>query len=623
MRKGLILLAIAFLTFVSAGNAFALQGGPDVYGYTWMDSNEPGGPSFSWKEIQGAPGAIEITGLADDNSVGPINMGWSFQYYWTLNNSFKFGSNGWVGFSNIGNIAHCFPTIPTAGGAGNNFIAPFMTDLNFTGTGNPGEVWYWDNGVDTLIIEWANVPWWVNTPSGFVGDNTFQLILSGVDSSITFMYKDMDPANFNDTPGCAADMVTGIENLTGNIGLQVNNESIPADSYAVKFYYPNTVTFQVPDATPNWAANADNAGQFYLAGPNASSVTLSANIKNVGNAPITSNITVNGVIAGGILNSSTIITGGLPAGDDSTVTFPNTVTFANGGNFTFNVTTNTAGGQDINPSNNSTSVEVVAVECENDTVNLGYSVGSVPDGVIVWSGGGAGSEGGGIYITPPSYPATIEAIDLFIADIDQDPLLVDSYSLVIYDDNGAPGTMLDSVFVPNTSIIENVWARIQLNGTATITSGGFYVGWYQGGSNVALGTEAVAPISRRTYEIIGGQWAPYRNGTVDDFLMKAHVSTVCPSVSIKDPKASNILLQAVPNPTQGLTQLQYTLPVAGDVRLSVIDIHGKEVFNTVKTGLQAGNHAIDFNTESIAAGLYFVKLEQGADRVTSKLVVNR
>ena len=46
-------------------------------------------------------------------------------------------------FQNPQNIASPFPAIPTASGA-NDFIAPLLSDLSFTGNNNPGKC-YLDN----------------------------------------------------------------------------------------------------------------------------------------------------------------------------------------------------------------------------------------------------------------------------------------------------------------------------------------------------------------------------------------------------------------------------------------------------------------------------------------------
>ena len=84
-----------------------------------------------------------MTGLSDDNSVAAVQMGFNFHYYWVDYNKVNIGSNGWISFNNVGNIASCFPDMPAAGGSGDNYVAPFMTDLNlFTGlgaAGNPGK----------------------------------------------------------------------------------------------------------------------------------------------------------------------------------------------------------------------------------------------------------------------------------------------------------------------------------------------------------------------------------------------------------------------------------------------------------------------------------------------------
>jgi len=186
MKKIIYLLFAA--VFISHSTAKA-SGGPDAYGYTWMTSLDAGGPAFSWIDISTRVGVQTVTGLADDNSAaGMLNIGFPFHFYWNDYSQLKVGSNGWLSFNNVSNIASCFPTIPTAGGAGDNLLAPLMGDLNFTGAGNPGQVKYWTNNADTCIISFINVPFWSVSAPGWTGSNSFQVILCGTDSSITYQY---------------------------------------------------------------------------------------------------------------------------------------------------------------------------------------------------------------------------------------------------------------------------------------------------------------------------------------------------------------------------------------------------------------------------------------------------
>jgi hypothetical protein len=629
MRNRILLLALALLCVVGVNDTFAGSGGPDTYGYIWKDSNEPGGPTYVWNSIVGASGAQQISGLTDDNSVAFIDFGWNFHYYWTDHSQFKLGSNGWVGFNNIGNIASCFPLIPTQGGSGDNYLAPFMSDLIYTsnspGNPNPAEVWWWSNNTDTLIIEWNQVPWWTNGSPDWVGSNTFQLILSGVDSSITFMYNDTDVANWTNNGGCNADMEIGIENITGNIGLEVYNEALPPDNFAVKFYYPASVSFQVPDATPAWNANADNAGQFFIAGPIAPAQTMTANIANVGNANITNSISVAGDIrlpAGAAFwTSATTLATGLVAGEDSTVTFPLQVTFTvPDQHYAYKVTT--TNNQDINPSNNQNTVELVALPCLGDSMNLTYASGQA-DGAIAWAGG-ANNEGAGIYVVPPGYPANINNVDVFIIDADQTPGVHDGFGIAIYDDNGFPGTLLDSASVAANGAVENAWNRVRMNSSSTINSGGWFIGWYQGGGNVAMGTETQAPISRRTYEILSGAWSPYRDITVSDFQLSANITITCPpTVASPSGDIIDFKVAAVPNPTTGITSIRYELPAISDVAVSIVNMYGQTIFSKEEIGAAAGHHRLSFDATDLATGLYFVTVETASSKATTKLVVNR
>src|SRR5262245_24907774 len=52
------------------------NGGPDAVGYTWRDSNAPGGPTFLWVDINGS-----VANLGHDNVLGSIPIGFDFPFY--------------------------------------------------------------------------------------------------------------------------------------------------------------------------------------------------------------------------------------------------------------------------------------------------------------------------------------------------------------------------------------------------------------------------------------------------------------------------------------------------------------------------------------------------------------
>ena len=112
MKRSYTLLLLLF----AASTLFAATGGPDQYGYIWKDSDEPGGPVYSWIDITTTGTAI--TDLADDNLHGPIIMAGNMPYYWYDVKKVWVASNGYVAF-NGGNISANFPLLPAAGGTDN------------------------------------------------------------------------------------------------------------------------------------------------------------------------------------------------------------------------------------------------------------------------------------------------------------------------------------------------------------------------------------------------------------------------------------------------------------------------------------------------------------------------
>jgi len=84
-----------------------------------------------------------------------------------------------------------------------------------------------------------------------------------------------------------------------------------------------------------------------------------------------------------------------------------------------------------------------------------------------------------------------------------------------------------------------------------------------------------------------------------------------------------LLLSAAPNPFVGRTRLQYSLPVAGRVRIELYDATGRLV-RVVQVGRQdMGEHVAVLNSDGLAAGVYLLRLDtgSGAEARTVKLVV--
>lgn len=69
------------------------------------------------------------------------------------------------------------------------------------------------------------------------------------------------------------------------------------------------------------------------------------------------------------------------------------------------------------------------------------------------------------------------------------------------------------------------------------------------------------------------------------------------------------LSQNYPNPFNPATNINFSIPASGMVKLVVYDILGKQISVPVNENLSAGNYKIDFNASGLASGIYFYRLE--------------
>lgn len=79
--------------------------------------------------------------------------------------------------------------------------------------------------------------------------------------------------------------------------------------------------------------------------------------------------------------------------------------------------------------------------------------------------------------------------------------------------------------------------------------------------------------------------------------------------------------QNVPNPFTDVTVINYSLAENVGVSLEVFDITGQKV-QTIEQGRQTiGNHAIQLNSGSLQAGMYFYTLTAGVNRITKRMII--
>ena len=81
------------------------------------------------------------------------------------------------------------------------------------------------------------------------------------------------------------------------------------------------------------------------------------------------------------------------------------------------------------------------------------------------------------------------------------------------------------------------------------------------------------------------------------------------------------LSQNYPNPFNPTTKINFSLPEASNVKLSIYNILGQEVQTLVNEQLSAGNYNVDFNASNLSSGIYFYSLKAGSNVVTKKMTL--
>ena len=197
------------------------SGGPDAYGYQWIDSDEAGGPDFDWIDISAI--GTELT-LSDDSYSDALSLGFQFPFYENSYNDVYVSSNGLLSFG-AGYTTTSNSNLPNSS-TPNNLIAMWWDDLDPPEAGN---VYYYQDAANSrFIVSFEGIRNY-QYPSG-TGSLTFQAILYNT-GRVVLQYKVMDPGA--DSDGLEGATI-GVEDAAGAIGLPVvYNAAYMHDSLAI------------------------------------------------------------------------------------------------------------------------------------------------------------------------------------------------------------------------------------------------------------------------------------------------------------------------------------------------------------------------------------------------------
>ncbi|MFC2149914.1 carboxypeptidase regulatory-like domain-containing protein [Calditrichota bacterium] len=183
------------------------SGGPDEFGYRWVDSNEEGGPEYEWIDISEDG---EQLGPSDDWNSGAMDMAFEFDFYGEVYDEIYFCSNGWASFTS-NETMHWNEDFELPGYNTNNETAPAMLAVCFSDWNpNIGGSFYYYTDEDMTVLTWEDVPKYDDNQQIW----SFQIIIYP-NGQIIYQYERVE--------GGDDDTVIGIQDEEVEIGLEILN----------------------------------------------------------------------------------------------------------------------------------------------------------------------------------------------------------------------------------------------------------------------------------------------------------------------------------------------------------------------------------------------------------------
>lgn len=81
------------------------------------------------------------------------------------------------------------------------------------------------------------------------------------------------------------------------------------------------------------------------------------------------------------------------------------------------------------------------------------------------------------------------------------------------------------------------------------------------------------------------------------------------------------LMQNYPNPFNSFTNIQFAIPVSGNVSIKLYDITGRQVYTLINEYKETGHYLVSFNAADFPSGIYFYAMESNGFMDSKRMVL--
>jgi hypothetical protein len=250
---------------------------------------------------------------------------------------------------------------------------------------------------------------------------------------------------------------------------------------------------------------------------------------------------------------------------------------------------------------------------------IGYDDGG-RDNCYSW---GTSQSGFAVRITPPTYPALIQGLQIMSCDVSNP-----DFQCRIWDDNGTggrPGTALSPLHT-TSGAAAYAWTLEDFSADSiVIDSGDFWAVYIEyGGSDLA--TDMSSPWSGRTLLYYLDSF--YNdNGSYGNYMIRGVLSDV-DCAGIAPDGLTEVTALVSPNPFVQKASINFSLAGSANVSVSIYDVGGRLIKTVADGRFAPGTHSVDWDgTDSegsmVGAGIYFYRLASRERVHTGKMSLLR